>query len=432
MFNLYLRNLHLLWPDAVKEARLYVDPPGGAFQPPENSSAPYVTSSDLGVASLDVSKLSPGVHRVWIVPKHANIDPVGPRTAIGLEVPRIFRPLQIHFTVGNRNDVISAAAQSATNGYGEIGPVVNKGSNQELVVRLRPIWAKAGYHPKRTQKIDMIVIHKTGDPDIGPAINTFLGKTASAHYVVGRDGHIVKMVLDEHVAGHASNENSHNQSHWGTQTGLSGRSIGIENVGTVKQEFTSNQYASLIRLIQELMSTHGIPRHRVLAHSDILTNGSGHLSDERIACPGHQFDWPQFENAKPPIGLARTGGNASKDPVAYFFHVMSNGMLLMGEPPLVLKPGDFDPRMVGGKLQPCRLGGRVFKDIEITPITHLQTWLAEIGYSVGTADGQFNQRMARAVKHFQVHFENRNDNDRVNAQTAALIRAVRDANPKAD
>jgi N-acetyl-anhydromuramyl-L-alanine amidase AmpD len=345
-------------------------------------------------------------------------------------VPRIFRPLQIHFTVGDRNDVVSAAAQSAINGFGEVGSVLKQGRDQVLVVRLRPIWAQAGYHGKRTQKLDMIVIHKTGDPDIGPAINTFLGKSASAHYIVGRDGHIVKMVLDEEIAGHASNENSHNQSHWGSQTGLSGRSIGIENVGTVQQNFTDVQYKSLIRLVQDLMSAHGIPRHRVLAHSDVLTDGHRHLSDERIACPGHQFDWQRFESAK--IGLARTGGSATKDPVAFFFNVMNSGKLLMGERGLVLRPGDFDPKMAGGKLQPCRFGGKVFKDIEIAPIAHLQTWLGEIGYSIGKADGQFSQRMARAVKHFQVHFENRNNNDTVNADTAALIHAVRDANPKAD
>jgi hypothetical protein len=61
-----------------------------------------------------------------------------------------------------------------------------------------------------------------------------------------------------------------------------------------------------------------------------------------------------------------------------------------------------------------------------------QSLLAEIGYSVGRADDQFNTRTARAVRHFRVHFEGRNDNDTVNAPTAALIHAVREANPQAD
>lgn len=100
--------------------------------------------------------------------------------------------------------------------------------------------------------------------------------------------------------------------------------------------------------------------------------------------------------------------------------------------PLVLKPGDFDPQTVGGKLRSGQFGGREYQDRIETPIKHLQTWLVEIGYSVGPANGQFNPRTARAVRHFQVHFEGRSANDTINEQTAALIRAVRDANPQAD
>jgi hypothetical protein len=61
----------------------------------------------------------------------------------------------------------------------------------------------------------------------------------------------------------------------------------------------------------------------------------------------------------------------------------------------------------------------------------LQTWLAEIGYSVGPADGKYEARTIRAVLHFQTHFIGKGATDRVNRQTAALINAVRQANPKA-
>lgn len=111
---------------------------------------------------------------------------------------------------------------------------------------------------------------------------------------------------------------------------------------------------------------------------------------------------------------------------------MNLGKHFGGAPPLVLKPGDFDPPTVGGQRRPGQFGGREFKDITETPIQHLQTGLAEIGYSVGPANGQFNPRTARAVRHFRVHFERRSDSDTIDAPTAALIRAVRDANPRAD
>src|SRR5262245_22645488 len=54
------------------------------------------------------------------------------------------------------------------------------------------------------------------------------------------------------AAGHASHENQQDQSHWGSHTNLSYRSIGIENVGTVAQALEDAQYQSLIRLIQDL------------------------------------------------------------------------------------------------------------------------------------------------------------------------------------
>jgi N-acetyl-anhydromuramyl-L-alanine amidase AmpD len=253
------------------------------------------------------------------------------------------------------------------------------------------------------------------------------------------------MVRDEEVAGHASNENGHNQSHWGSQTSLSFRSIGIENVGTVKQDFEPAQYQSLIRLIHDLMAAHGIKRHRVVAHSDILTDGQHHMSAERIACPGFRFNWEMLETSKPPIGLARTGGNGhsangngnggGRDLIDTFYLGPSIGKDLGIDTLITLKLGDWDPQLVGGKVKAPRWGGKEYKnitDVNISPIKQLQTYLADIGYSVGPATGQFNARTAHAVKHFQVHFEQRDSNDRINFRTASLIRDVWAANPKAD
>jgi N-acetyl-anhydromuramyl-L-alanine amidase AmpD len=429
MLTVRVRNIALIWSDWVIGARLYINPPGGPIPQPCNSNLVYATTDAFGKAELNVAGLLPGEHSLWIVPKETTTEPVGPRTATGPDVERIFRPLHIRFETGIERYVKRAWIHSNTLDNGTLDVNLWRIKAQELDVRLWPAWVKSPYHSDRgNQKIDMIVVHKTGDPTIGPAINTFLTGKTSAHYVVGRDGHVVKMVLDHLAAWHASHENKQDQSHWGTQTALAWRSIGIENVGTVKQGFTGPQYKSLIRLIQELMRTHNVPRHRVVAHSDILTDGHAHLSDDRIACPGYQFEWSQLENAQPPIGLARTGGNGGgDDPVAQFFQAMNGGTK-----PLILKPGDFDPQSAGGKLQPGKFGGLERKDITQTPIKQLQTWLAEIGYSVGPADGVFNRQTARAARHFQVHFEGRSDNDTINAGTAAMIRSVRAANPKAD
>jgi N-acetyl-anhydromuramyl-L-alanine amidase AmpD len=192
------------------------------------------------------------------------------------------------------------------------------------------------------------------------------------------------------------------------------------------------QYQSLIRLIHDLMAAHNIPRHRVVAHSDILTDGNHQMSPERIACPGYSFDWSLLERANPPIGLSRAGGGAhSGDPIVSFFQ----GSSFHGDMPTLLKPGDWDPHLVAGKPRAARWGGKDYKDVtdvNVAPIKLLQTYLADIGYSVGPATGQFNTRTARAVKHFQVHFEQRDHSDTINFSTAELIRSVWAANPKAD
>ena len=433
MLIVRLRNLLLNWPDPIAEARLYWNPVGQVYPPAGNNPNPYDTTNSSGEATYDLTDFPPGEHTLWIVPKHTTTDPVGYWTAIGPDVARIYRGLRIQLSIGHQHNVTDARVHSSTVDNGKLVAQVVSVKNQVLEARLQPLWIKSPYHYGRNQPIDMIVIHKTGGEVIGPAINQFLSGGTSAHYIVDRDGQIVKLVLDSHAAGHASHENSQDQSHWGTQTRLAWRSVGIENVGTTQQGLTSAQYRSLIRLIQELMRYHSVPRHRVIGHSDILTDGQGHLSDQRIACPGHQFDWSQLENAKPSIGLARTGGSAGgDDPVAGFFMAMNLGKNFSGSSSLVLKPGDFDPQTVGGKLRPGKFGGREYQDITETPIQHLQAWLAEIGYSVGPVNGQFNARTARAVRHFQVHFEGRSDRDTINVQTAALIRAVRDANPRAD
>lgn len=429
MLTLRVQNLLLNWTDPVVNARVYVNPPGGPLPSACNDEVASVTTDAQGKAELDIRGLLPGVHRLWIVPPYASWDPVGPRTATGPDINRIFRPFRIQFEVSRQNYVMRAWVHQDTISFGTLTVQLGNLKAQTLNVRLRPMWMKSPFFSDRGKKnIDMIVIHKTGDPVIGPAINQFLKGQTSAHYVVDRDGHVVKMVLEAQAAWHASHENAQDQSHWGTQTALAWRSIGIENVGTVKQGFTDAQYRSLIRLVQDLMRAHGIPRHRVVAHSDILTDGHGHMSSDRIACPGFQFEWSQLENANPPIGLSRNGsGGGPGDPVTELFEYMGDS-----EQPLVLKPGDFDPRTVGGKLQPARFGGRAYNDISQTPITQLQTWLSEIGYSVGRPDGVYSPRTANAVRHFKVHFEGRSDSDTINQRTAALIHAVRTANPKAD
>lgn len=417
--NFYLRNDSV----GISGARLYLNPTVAVYPPPANPPAADATSGRWGSATLNISALAAGVHTLWVVPVASTDAAVGPTTGTGGAPNRVYRGLRVQLTIArenNRSRITNATVHVADTANGAVN--LNAGT-QELTVRLRPIWIESPVHANRGHTLDMIVVHRTGGDQIGPALNQFLSGGTSCHYIIDRDGHVVKMVLDSQRGAQAGRE-----TRWGTQDFINDVSVGIENVATTAQELTAAQYTALIRLIQALMAAHTIPRHRVLGHSDIRTDANGVLNNDRIACPGANFDWPQLEAANPGIGLRRTGGpNNALDPVAAFFDAMDAA----GVANLQLREDDHDPRQVGKQTQPGRFGGQPRPGVAMTPIAQLQTCLAEIGYSVGPANGVFNHRTARAVRHFETHFLGAAANERIDRATAALIRAVRLANPVA-
>jgi N-acetyl-anhydromuramyl-L-alanine amidase AmpD len=417
--NYYLRTDSV----GISGARLYLNPTAVVYPPPANPPTADATSGRWGSATLDVSALATGPHTLWVVPVASTNAAVGPTTGTGGAPNRVYRGLQVQLTIVRENDrsrITNAVVHPASSADGAVTLNI---ARQELTVRLRPIWIESPVHANRGHTLDMIVVHRTGGEQIGPAINQFLSGGTSCHYLIDRDGHIVKMVLDSQRGAQAGRE-----THWGSQNFINDVSVGIENVASTTQELTAVQYTALIRLIQDLMAAHSIPRHRVLGHSDIRTDAAGVLNNDRIACPGANFDWAQLEDANPGIGLRRTGGTSTTpDPVGAFFDAMDAA----GVANLQLRENDHDPRQVGNKTQPGRFGGQTRPGVAATPIAQLQTWLAEIGYSVGPANGVFNHRTARAVLHFETHFLGAAADQRVDRATAALIRAVRLANPAA-
>ena len=424
MVQIQIQNYYLPRdPAHYRRARIYVNPQTQVLPLPANPPAHDARAGKWGDARLNISALATGIHTVWVIPDHISTDPVGPNTASQSTSPRIYRPLCIQMRVSrinNRTRMTEATVDRTTQNYGAVA--VNAG-RQRLTVRLRPVWAESPNHSTRRGDLDMIVVHRTGGEGVGTAMNQFITGSTGCHYIIGRDGDVVKMVKDNDVTGHAG---AGLKTYWGSQKHLNRRSVGIENVGKTDQPLEPVQYRELVRLIKDLMREHGIPRHRVLGHSDIRGDATGTYNDDRVECAGDEFDWTELEDKG--IGLARAGGPTNGDPVGTFF----NDMAAAGVSNLALRSGDRDPRQVGGKSQPGRFGGANRAGISATPITQLQTWLGEIGYSVGPANGQYTDRMSRAVQHFQVHFLRRQDNDSINRSIAELIRDVRAANPQAD
>jgi N-acetylmuramoyl-L-alanine amidase len=134
--------------------------------------------------------------------------------------------------------------------------------------------------------VDMLVLHYTGMKTADEALARLTDPAAkvSAHYTIGRDGHVFAHVSEERRAWHAG------VSYWAGEKNVNGRSIGIELVNPGHEfgyvEFAEPQIAALIDLARGILKRHPIPANRVLGHSDV--------APARKEDPGELFPWAQL------------------------------------------------------------------------------------------------------------------------------------------
>jgi N-acetyl-anhydromuramyl-L-alanine amidase AmpD len=357
-------------------------------------------TSPRGVAVLDMTGLPDGDHLVRLSHTQrdrSTTDPAGPAVADQLPArpPRIYRILDVRIrTVGG---LLRAAWIAPGDTHGGIGNRTQSVFSQDhLPIDWKPVWMRSPMKHTEAMRaanaIDLVIVHGTGGPRIGPAINTFLNQNSvtNAHYVIDHDGHVVKTAEDLRRANQAGT------SSWRGRIGLNGSSIGIEIVND-SGPFPAAQYTSLLLLLQQLRASYPtIPRHRIVGHSDIATT-SGQpslLSDRRAEDPGGEFDWATLERHA--LGMAPI----STDLGNYYTGIFSGAL---GNAPIALRRGDrdFAPNsvaIIGGVRRPGFTG---------TPVRELQEDLEHIGYSVrpaGGAMGTFNLHTERAVDRFQRHF----------------------------
>ncbi|MFF1415559.1 N-acetylmuramoyl-L-alanine amidase [Streptomyces sp. NPDC058289] len=128
-------------------------------------------------------------------------------------------------------------------------------------------------------RVDRIVVHVT-QGGFKSSVDAFKNPfhRASAHYIVGQDGHIEQMVRELDVAFHSGNRS------------MNERSIGIEHVGFVDrpQDFTDAMYGASARLAADVCRRYGIPadRKHFLGHSEVP--GADHTD------PGRHWDWDRY------------------------------------------------------------------------------------------------------------------------------------------
>ena len=148
---------------------------------------------------------------------------------------------------------------------------------------------------ERALPVSMVVLHYTGMPDAKGALERMCDPAAkvSAHYMVGEDGTVTRMVLEGKRAWHAG------RSYWRGITDVNSASVGIELVNPGHEwgyrPFPEAQMESLIPLLAGIIKRHDIPRANIVGHSDV--------APARKQDPGELFEWDLLARYR--LALAR-------------------------------------------------------------------------------------------------------------------------------
>jgi N-acetylmuramoyl-L-alanine amidase len=137
--------------------------------------------------------------------------------------------------------------------------------------------------------IDMLVIHYTGMASAEAALArlTDPASQVSAHYLIGENGGVIRLVPEDKRAWHAG------VSAWRGRDGVNAQSIGIELVNPGHEfgyrAFPEAQMAALETLGREIVARHAIDPRNVVGHSDVAPT--------RKNDPGEWFYWPRLAAA---------------------------------------------------------------------------------------------------------------------------------------
>lgn len=140
------------------------------------------------------------------------------------------------------------------------------------------------FGPRRGGAVaDMVVLHYTGMPDREAAAARLVDPASgvSAHYLLDRDGRVLRLVAEEMRAWHAG------VAAWGGVEDVNSRSIGIEIVNPGHElgypPFPEAQMAALEALVADILARHAIPPERVVGHACVAPG--------RKRDPGEKLDW---------------------------------------------------------------------------------------------------------------------------------------------
>ena len=138
---------------------------------------------------------------------------------------------------------------------------------------------------ERALPVTMAVIHYT-EMEREAALQRLTDPDArvSAHYFIGEDGEVVRLVDEDKRAWHAG------ASYWRGHKDVNSASVGIEldhpGHALGYRAFAEAQIEALIPLLHDIVRRHDIPRANVVGHSDV--------APARKIDPGELFPWDRL------------------------------------------------------------------------------------------------------------------------------------------
>ena len=241
-------------------------------------------------------------------------------------------------------------------------------AGRAVIERPSPNWDQ---RPADAGPVDTLVLHYTGMTSAEAALDrlTDSGAKVSAHWCIGEDGTLWRLVPEERRAWHAG------VSEWRGRRSLNDVSIGIELVNPGHEHgyrpFPSAQMDALLDLARAVVARHPIDPRNVVAHADI--------APMRRQDPGELFDWARLAAAG--IGLWPQAAAAPEE----------------GPP---LRQGDWG-----------------------AAVRRQQERLRAVGYGLA-ADGEFGTATAAVVRAFQRHFHQACVDGVIDAGTMAVLDRV--------
>ena len=242
-------------------------------------------------------------------------------------------------------------------------------AGRAVVDRPSPNWDE---RPGDAGPVDTLVLHYTGMVSAEAALARMTDARAkvSAHWCIGEDGTLWRLVPEEHRAWHAG------QSEWRGRHSVNDFSIGIELVNPGHEHgyrpFPQAQMDALLDLARAIVARHPIDPRNVVAHSDIAPT--------RRQDPGELFDWARLSRAGIGLWPEEREGPARDRP-------------------------------------PLRQGDRG------AAVRQQQESLRNVGYGI-VVDGDFGAATAAVVRAFQRHFRQARVDGAIDGDTAAVLDRV--------